>query len=324
MSAALGRARAWALRQVEAGRIPHAVVGIGSSRGIVGMDAVGAATDDRYALFSLTKPIVALAAVRAIESGQLSLRAPLESAVPAVGVERQGVIRLEHLLTHTAGLAEPALDDPRPLRGLLERADQQFLPGAAQRYSSLAFEGVAAVLEHETGRPLDAHLAEIAALTTRGTLSFDVDGAHPVARAEEVAFDADALFAQRHPGAGLFGTADALLELGAHVLRAAGGASTPLIAGASMGGMLRPRTIGLPEPVPFDVHRDHGLAWHLRAGDPGLLDDGWFGHGGWAGTQWWLHPASDTCVVLLTSVAEPGRWGLDADELLNTVLGGDA
>lgn len=313
----LDNAFRWVTREIDEGRLRDAVVGWVGPRGAQGVRAFGDVTPDaRYALFSMTKPIVALAAVRAVERGDLPLRSTLAATLPGFGANHVGAVRLEHLLSHTAGLIEPRLDDPRPLRAVLRSAAQQFVPGSAVRYSSLAFEGVAALLEHHTGRALDDHLAELADTVGASGLSFDATDARPVERVDDVGFDVDSFIAHRHPGAGLFGAADDVLKLGRAVLHVLGGDRDGVIQPESLRSMLRPRTIGLSEHVPEPERREFGLGWQLTAGGS-LLDDSGFGHGGWAGTQWWFHPSLRSCVVLLTSVAEAPRWGIDTDAFRN-------
>jgi CubicO group peptidase (beta-lactamase class C family) len=88
--------------------------------------------------------------------------------------------------------------------------------------------------------------------------------------------------------------------------------------------MLRPLTGGLPklEPYPVERGQDWGLGWNLRHSAPGLLERGVFGHGGWAGTEFWLYPELGVCFVLLTNLATPGRLGYDSDPLFNAVAAG--
>src|SRR5687767_15667199 len=63
----------WAARQVERGVLPTAVLGIATVDGIVDIRAYGAdgsrrtRPEDVYPLFSVTKPLVGLVALRAVE-----------------------------------------------------------------------------------------------------------------------------------------------------------------------------------------------------------------------------------------------------------------
>ena len=313
----------WARRQVDSGILPTAVLGIATSTGTTDVAAFGASgdrvarVDDAYPLFSITKPIVGLTALRAVERGLLALDAPLAGAVPEFA---RGDVTLTHLLSHTAGIAEPPLD-AQGLRRLLVDGGADFAAGSMSHYSTLAFEGVSALVEQATGTPLDNSLESLAADVGMPGLTFDrACDPHPVYDAAELGVDYDAFAALRHPGAGLFATAADLLALGSALLRDDGTVVHPTTRAA----MLRPLTAGLPklEPYPEQRGQDWGLGWNLRHSAPGLLERGVFGHGGWAGTEFWVYPELDVCFVLLTNVASPGRLGHNADPLFNAVAAG--
>ncbi|WP_411699630.1 serine hydrolase domain-containing protein [Conyzicola sp.] len=314
----------WAQRQVTDGILPTAVLGIATSKGISDVAAFGssgtrvATTDDAYALFSITKPLVGLTALRAVERGLLALDAPLVGAIPGFP---SPAVTLTHLLSHTSGISEPRLDVAEGTRRALVEGEQDFVPGTMTRYSSIAFEGVAALVESATGQSLDANLASLAADAGMPGLTFERDcDPHPVFGAAEQDLDYERFVTLRHPGAGLFATAADLLNLGSALLRNDGAVVHPTTRDA----MLRPLTAGLPKLAPYLVERgqDWGLGWNLRHSAPGLLERGVFGHGGWAGTEFWVYPELDVCFVLLTNVAVPGRLGFNSDPLFNAVAAG--
>jgi CubicO group peptidase (beta-lactamase class C family) len=323
-----GHAFDWARRQVSGGLLPTAVLGIASSAGVLALDAFGVqngrttAASDTYPLFSITKPLVGLTALRAVERGQLSLTAPLQQARPAFGANRTDTVRLHHLLSHTSGIADPALDTPDGLEHALMTGAADFAAGSMTRYSSIAFAGVQALVEHATGRSLDAELADLSRAAGMPGLSFDVDdrNPHPVVDAAEQGLDHAAMHALRHPGAGLYATAEDLLSLGSALLRGGGDVVHP----STVAAMLRPQTTGLPKLAPYPAERgqDWGLGWNLRHSAPGLLEQRVYGHGGWAGTEFWVYPDLDLCFVLLTNIVSPSRLGVEADQLHNAVVAG--
>jgi CubicO group peptidase (beta-lactamase class C family) len=315
-----GGAFDWAARQVSDGILPTAVLGIATSKGVVDVAATGrtdarvARASDHYPLFSITKPLVALTALRAVERGLLALDAPLQSALPEFG---RPDVTLTHLLSHTSGIEEPPMDAP-DLRGALVRGGEDFAAGTMSRYSTLAFEGVAALVEHATGESLDASLASLSRDAGMPGLTFDRDcDPVPVVDAAEQGLDYERFAGLRHPGAGLFATVADLLALGSALLRDDGAVVHP----STRSAMLRPLTAGLPKLQPYIAARgqDWGLGWNLRHSAPGLLERGVFGHGGWAGTHFWVYPERDLCFVLLTNVASPDRLGLNPDTLFNAV-----
>ncbi|MBT2516827.1 beta-lactamase family protein [Streptomyces sp. ISL-90] len=146
----------WARRHVEHGPYPTAVLGIATADGVVALDAFGtergraASVDDHYPLFSITKPIVGLAALHLIEQGRLTPETPLDRAISGFGADRDDVVQLRHLVSHTSGIIEPPMDAPG-LRELLLAPGRDFAAGTASRYSTIAFEGIAALIEHAGG-----------------------------------------------------------------------------------------------------------------------------------------------------------------------------
>lgn len=320
-------AMAWTSRQVDAGVLPTAVLGIASSSGTIALEAFGASgartasVADHYPLFSITKPLVALATLRAVERGLLSLTAPLTQAVPDFGAGRSDIVRLHHLLTHTSGIGEPPLDTPHGLLPSLVEVGADFTAGTMSRYSSIAFAGVQALLEQATGASLDTEISALAADADMPGLTFDAScDPHPVFDAAEQGLDYAAFQKLKHPGAGLYATAEDLLALGSALLRNDGAVAHP----STVAAMLRPRTAGLPklEPYPVERGQDWGLGWNLRRCAPGLLETRVYGHGGWAGTHFWIYPELGMCFVLLTNMADPGRFGLDIDQLHNAIVAG--
>src|SRR5690606_27695016 len=181
----------WARRHVQAERLPTAVVGVADATGIVALDGFGAATDAVYPQFSITKALVGITAARAVERGLLTLETPLTAALPEFGSDRDDVVRLGHLVSHTSGISEPALDTDVPLRTELLTQGRDFRAGTASRYSTLAFEGVAALTEHATG--VAWHEDTIAWAHSLGAdgLTLDHAGSIEVVDAAEAGLDID-------------------------------------------------------------------------------------------------------------------------------------
>lgn len=306
----------WARRHVAEGRLPTAVLGVASADGVVALDAFGeASTDDHYPLFSITKPLVGLAALTLVEEGRLTPQTPLTDALPGFGAARDDVVRLRHLVSHTSGIAEPPMDRPG-LRASLLTGDRDFAAGTVSRYSTIAFEGIAALIEHASGSPWEQRVAEVAGRADASGITFDADSSrHDPVDATERGLDWDRMKRLRHPGAGAFARAVDLLSLGSALLRDDGAVVSPLTVAA----MRRPFTTGLPKLEPYTVERgqDWGFTWNLRHAAPGLLATDTYGHGGWAGTEFWVTPSLGVCFVLLTNRAD--RPGVDADELHNAV-----
>lgn len=310
----------WARRQVDAGRLPTAVLGIATADGTVALDGFDAKTDAVYPLFSITKALVGITAARAVERGLLTPETPLSAALPGFGAGRDDTVRLRHLVSHTSGISEPPLDTAIPLREELLSRGRDFAAGSASRYSTLAFAGVAALTEHATGVAWDDDTRQWAAAVGAHGLTLDHTGSMEVADAAAGGLDIDRFRATRAPGAGLLGRAADLLAVGAELLRIHQGEPSGILAPATLQMMLRPLTGDIPrlEPYPSERGQDWGFAFNLRTRAPGLIDRDTYGHGGWAGTEFWVHPTAGLCWVLLTNRAV--RVGVDADELDNAVV----
>jgi CubicO group peptidase (beta-lactamase class C family) len=310
----------WARRHVQADRLPTAVVGMATAEGIVDLEGFGAATDAVYPLFSITKMLTGITAMRAVERGLLTPNTPLSEALPKFGTSRDDIVRLWHLASHTSGISEPPLDTAVPLRHELLTRGRDFAAGTASRYSTLAFEGIAAMIDHATGTTWDAGTLEWA--HDLGSIGLTLDAAESVGVPDAAAggLDLDRFHATRAPGAGLLGRAEDLLHLGAELLRIHDGSGDGILSPAGLAAMRRPLTGGIPrlDPYPDERGQDWGFTFNLRTRAPGLIDRDVYGHAGWAGTEFWVHPAAGVAWVLLTNQAE--RPGVDADELDNAVV----
>ena len=137
-----------------------------------------------FRLASVTKPLVAVAALRLIDQGRLSLDDPvnrwLPGFTPALPDGRRPVITIRHLLTHTAGLNYPFLepqDGPYHRLGVgdgledngitlnenIRRIAQSPLlaePGNQWQYS-VAIDVLGAVIEQVIGQPLPAAMEQL-------------------------------------------------------------------------------------------------------------------------------------------------------------------
>jgi len=198
---ALARIKPALQAYVDAGKLAG-IVGVVARHGKVGyLDTVGRMdiaqqtpmrADAVFRIYSMTKPVIAVAVLRLMEQGKLRLDDPLAKFIPAFGRVQvyaggpaasptlrapDGGITIEHLLTHTSGLTygyfgdtpvdslyrRPDLNDPAMTVG--EFADRlagiplAFSPGKAWNYS-MSIDVLGRVVEVASGRPLDRFLQE--------------------------------------------------------------------------------------------------------------------------------------------------------------------
>lgn len=108
-----------------------------------------------YHVASVTKLVTAIAALRLVELGKLSLSDPLSTWFADAPVDKAG-ISVEQLLLHTSGLGQNYAADGITARDDAVRAvlatPLSFAPGSAQRYSNDGMNLVAAILEKAAGR----------------------------------------------------------------------------------------------------------------------------------------------------------------------------
>jgi CubicO group peptidase (beta-lactamase class C family) len=229
---ALARLRAVMQSHSDNGRLPGAIVAVALGGHVEMFEALGQRdpasgaampADAIFRIYSMTKPLVSLAALMLVEEGRLQLFDPIAKYLPEfaelqVGVEEGGGIRLEparrqatvhDLLRHTAGFTYGFLGNSAVQRqyqaadlGDRSRSNAQFCqalaklplaqhPGSGWQYSH-ATDVLGSLLEVVTGQPLGTLLAEriFAPLGMKDT-AFSVPREHWDRIAEPFAKDPD-------------------------------------------------------------------------------------------------------------------------------------
>jgi D-alanyl-D-alanine carboxypeptidase len=126
--------------------------------------------DMPFRLASLTKPLTSTAVLMLVESGQLALNDPLNHLLPEFPMG-ETTITLEHLLTHTSGIAEytelPAwwamhrqdISVDR-LMDLFKTSPRAFAPGTRWLYCNSGYILLGAIIEKITGTSYAEFLTE--------------------------------------------------------------------------------------------------------------------------------------------------------------------
>ena len=348
---ALDHAFSVAARRVESCELPFVILGVANAAGTVRVEAATAPTGDRRIgtdavclLASITKPIVATAALRLAEEGRLGLKAPLADWLPelATGDGRERMTAW-HVLSHTSGLDDEALE---PLvRAGIERdelvarslARPLVAPlGSQFRYATFTFELLALAMERATGKLLPELLRELVLdpLCMVDTV-FDprlerADRMAPVSLGE---WDGTRLAGSENPlvaigmrdrftalrlaGGGLWSTASDLLRFGRAMLGGGELEGARILSPAFVDLATREITIhGLGRASDRLEDEHYALGWGTRGdGHPGSPRA--FGHGGASGTRLWIDPERDLVVVYLSA-----SWGMPSaviDEALYSV-----
>lgn len=230
---------------------------------VVGPSGVlGSKGDDgrRFALASVTKPLVARAAQVAIEEGVVELDTP---AGPPGSTVR-------HLLAHTAGYS-------------MNSADTISEPGKRRVYSNYGFQVLAETLQQASGIEFDQYLAE-AVFEPLAMADTSLDGGAAVAGFGGTSTVADlAVFCGEllRPALVSQEMHDAAIDV-----------QFPGLAGVLPGfGSQRPNDWGLG----FEIRDAKSPHWTGSANSGAT-----FGHFGQSGTLLWVDPVADLALVVLT------------------------
>lgn len=112
---------------------------------------------------SITKSVLALAALRLIDQGKLSLEQPISALFPQWGDGEKSQVRVEHLLTHTSGLKEPASTLPiytsRDFVAYALSSELEFKPGSKFVYGNSATNLLSGVIARASGQRADRYVA---------------------------------------------------------------------------------------------------------------------------------------------------------------------
>jgi CubicO group peptidase (beta-lactamase class C family) len=289
--------------------------------------------DSLYDLASLTKPVVAVAALRLVQRGVLDLHAPVERYLPELAGTPGGEQALAQLLSHRAGLTPwgglykdipDAPGSPASRAFMLREAATRLDPSPAADgrsvYSDLGYLLAGEAIARAAGAPLDRvvtrEVTRPLALESELFYAAALEAAHlgrlasSIAPTEACSWRGRELRGEVHDEncaafggiaghAGLFGTVSALLAFGRALLDALEGRAR-FLDRALLTWALRPLRGG-----GYVVGWDTKSAEGSSAGE--LFSARSFGHLGFTGTSIWCDPARSLCAVLLTNRVHPTR-----------------
>ena len=314
--------------EIQAGRIPGAVVLIGRHGEVVyrrafgqrqpGLAAEPMTIDTMFDLASLTKVVATTPAIlQLVARGKLSLDAPVARYWPEFAANGKAGISVRQLLTHTSGLpAGLPLDRSwsdgagalRRIAALRPRAP----PGQQWLYSDVNFIVLGELVQRLSDQPLQTYcqrrIFRPLGMSRTGFLPpaawwprLAPTGAGPRGRVHDP-------LAARMGGvaghAGLFSTADDLALFAQALLDGGGGVLTPAAV----------RQLDTPQAVPAGAPAQ-GLGWRLGA----LPSAATLSHLGYTGTALWIDPPSQTYVIVLTNRVLAGARG-DAGPLRRAII----
>jgi CubicO group peptidase (beta-lactamase class C family) len=338
---------------------------------VVEFDALGMADieagrpmqkDTIFQIMSMTKPITAIGIMMLAEQGKLALRDPVEQYLPEFRGQQvvsntgpdaarlrmpEHTITIRDLLTHTAGIQDPAPsaigDYPQRLNVTLEEVVKHlakqpllFQPGTQWSYSSPGIEILGRIIEVCSGQKYEDFIDSqiLRPLGMRDT--FFYPPADKISRIAMVYVQKDGKLVRAPgtilggdpskyrkgsifpaPGWGLYSTAEDLLHVYRMMLNDGVYEGRRYLSPFSIHVMTEAHTAGI-HPVGWMRGADYGLAWEVVTDPLGELaghSKGTYGHGGAFGTQGWIDPVKGLISILLIQRADGGT-----DSLRNVFL----
>ena len=318
--------------------------------------------DSIFQIMSMTKPVTAIGIMMLAEEGKLALRDPVEQYLPEFHGQRVATnlgsdaarlgipghpITIRDLLTHTAGIQDPA---PAAIHGYpqlmnvpldevvrqLARQPLLFQPGSQWSYSSPGIEILGRLIEVCSGRKYEDFIADRILHPLGMKDTFFYPPADKVARIAMVYVSQDGKLVRAPgtilggdpakyrqgavfpaPGWGLYSTAEDLLRLYRMMLGNGVYEGRRYLSPFSVHVMTAVHTAGI-QPVGWMRGSGYGLAWEVVTDPLGELaghSQGTYGHGGAFGTQGWIDPRNELISILLIQRADGGT-----DSLSNVFL----
>ena len=298
-------------------------------------DAPAVAPDSIYQVASITKPVTALALMKLVERGQLSLSDPVSLHLPEFAGQDRAKTRVIDLLTHTSGLPDmlPENTDLRrqhaPLKEFVRRAmttPLSFAPGTDFQYQSMGILLAAEIVERISGltlpeferkeifHPLRMRHSVLGLEPLRIADTVQMQEASNADSADRTSFGGNSEYWRRmgHPWGGMHTSTTELAILLQTFLNGGTYAGQRIISPATARTMVTDQNGRLGKPW--------GLGWGLarstvwsKFGD--LVSPETFGHSGASGTVAWADPQSQVICVILTG--RPSAW--DDGRLLRRV-----
>lgn len=334
--------------EIGAGRIPGAVVLVGTREGVLYRKAFGyralspgkrpMAVDTLFDLASVTKVIATTTAVmQLVEKKTLELDDPAAVYWPEFGSNGKAGITIRHLLTHYSGL-RPDLDLKSKWSGydaaigMLLSESPSCAPGSSFIYSDINFLVLGELVRRVSGLSLDEYCQKniFGPLGMKDTVFRPASGicarmakTSPVnAKGGHAACGAvHDPTASRMGGvaghAGLFSTVDDLSVFARMVLDKGMVKGVRILEPETVDMMTSPQSPSEREPV-------RGLGWEIRPAfapnTDGLAMSGSVGHKGYTGTEVSIDPVSGTYYIILTNRVHMGGKG-DAAGLRMQIAG---
>jgi len=353
---------------VERGRIPGAVMLVARDGQVLMHKALGQQdaakgvamrTDSIFRIYSMTKPIVSVAAMMLVEEGRLQLSDPVSQHIPElkglrVGVEKGGALEIvpavreptvQDLMRHTSGFTygvfgKSLVKDIYTKNGIdasdhdnaefvkkLATAPLMYQPGTTWEYGR-STDVLGHLIERVSGQPLDRFLEEriFGPLGMKDT-GFFVPAEKHSRIAEPFAADPKMLEVREKPkylagGQGLVSTAADYLRFAQMLLNGGELEGRRLLARKTVGYMTADHLGAIRGPAPG---YGFGLGFAVRLADGQAANPGSAGDYNWAGfggTYFWVDPKERLVAIwMMQSTAQRNYYrGLYRDMVYGAMM----
>ena len=296
------------------------------------LDVPGAkvAADTIFLIASITKPIVAAAVVKLVETGRINLNDPVVRFVPEFGQNGKDAVQICHLLTHTSGLPDMIPENrayreaKKPLSAFIRRICQlplAYQPGTKIAYQSTGIAMLGEICERVTGLALAEYLKSeffeplglkdtTLQMLERSERESDVriagEGLAFGGAGTDYDWNSDYWRGFGAPWGGMLTTVAEMTRL--LLLFRSGGEleGRRILSGQSVAMMVEDQTSAMSGIAAADRGRErYGLGWRLSSPAAkefgGRVSKETFGHGGATGTCAWVDPVTDVTCVIFTN-----------------------
>ena len=298
----------------------------------VAEDGVAVTTDTIFLVASVTKPIVAAAAMLLVERGKFCLDDRVADLVPTFGQAGKGEVRVRHLLTHTSGLPDQLEENltlraqKAPLSAFVERICEiplLFAPGCRISYQSCGIAMLGEIVERMEEMPLRDFLRQEffdplgLADTSLGVQTDRLDrtsevkipgGGFEYGGRDAAEWNWNSMYWRSFgaPWGGMLTTVGEMTVLCNVFLNGGRVRDVRVLSPTTVGEMTSDQTSGMPGISDKDrLAQRWGLGWRLRDRCSSALGDltsaSTFGHGGATGTVVWIDPETEMTFVLFTN-----------------------
>ncbi|MEZ5356316.1 MAG: serine hydrolase domain-containing protein [Bryobacteraceae bacterium] len=327
------------------GEIPGAVTLVATRDGVTHFEATGNAApggarmrkNSIFWIASMTKPITGTAILMLEEAGKLSVTDPVSKFIPAFAQLKTpsgapANLTLQHLMTHTSGLAEATPAESAAAHTLADLIPafldkpMRFEPGAEWRYCQSGINTLGRIIEIASGQSYPDFLAAriFRPLGMKDTTFYPRPNqlsrlVTPVKREENGTLVPAAIAllqgkpptaTDRYPAAngGLFSTAPDYARFARMILNGGTLDGRRYLSAESVRRMTTIVTGDLK--TGFTPGNGWGLTWCVvrePQGITAMLSPGTYGHGGAYGTQAWIDPVKGTAFILMVQRSNFGN-----------------